>query len=61
MFEVPWLEWGLAGLFGVFALVLTRFFLSFLDRQMDRWGKRLGDIDSTLTDLNTTIQKLNGG
>ena len=55
----PWVEFGLAGLFGVFALVMTRTFLNHLSEQSEQWRKRLDKLDGTIRDLDITIQKLN--
>ena len=55
----PWVEFGLAGLFGVFALVLTRTFLNHLSEQSKQWRQGLDKLDNTIRELDRTIQNMN--
>jgi hypothetical protein len=55
----PWVEFGLAGLFGVFALILTKYFLDFLDKSNERWAERFDKLDTTIKGLDDTIKSLN--
>jgi len=55
----PWVEFGLAGLFGVYAIVLMRMVFAHLGSQSDQWRERLGSLDDSIKELNNTIQKMN--
>lgn len=69
---VGWTEFGLAGLFGVFALVLTSMYMKFLKHQQELFAdfmtaeraqreKTAERLDRRLDALNQTLTKLNGG
>jgi len=69
---IGWTEFGLAGLFGVFALVLTSMFLKFLKTQQETFREHLDNerearnknqdkLDASLKELNQTLAKMNGG
>ncbi len=57
-------EFGLAGLFGVFALVLTTMFLKFirdlLEAEREARTSYMKDLNENLIELNRYIRKLNG-
>src|SRR3972149_5249242 len=38
---IPWAQFGLAGLFGVFALMLTKYFLAHLEKREDTFMRFL--------------------
>lgn len=67
-----WTEFGLAGLFGIFALVLTSMYMKFLKTQQELFAdfmvaerKSREDtserLDRRLDTLNQTLTKMNGG
>ena len=67
-----WAEFGLAGLFGLFAIIITSMFLKFLKTQQELFrtfleaerisvDKRHDKLDTSLRDLTSAIRTINGG
>jgi hypothetical protein len=56
----PWAEFGLAGLFGIFALILTGLFLNFQAKQMDAWREALTGLNETIRKLSEAVANLDG-